>query len=63
MRSVLTSFIAGLIIAVVWGYFVDLRNGNITGFLIKVIGFPLALVFFDRMQVFFNKMWNSKKKE
>ncbi|TCP65645.1 hypothetical protein [Baia soyae] len=55
MRSVLQAFLAGLIIAAVWGYFTDLRHGNTTGFLIKIIIIPIGFVFVEMIQMLISK--------
>lgn len=37
----------GLLVAVVWGYFSDLKNGDIYWFIGRLIFMPLFMVFWD----------------
>ena len=39
--------LGGLLIAVIWGYFSDLRNGDIYWFIGRLFFMPLFIVFLD----------------
>ena len=39
--------LGGIVIAAVWGYFSDLKNGDIYWFIGRLFFMPLFIVFFD----------------
>lgn len=44
MKTILPPLIIGIIIASIWGYFSDLKNGDTTTFTIRILVVPTLLV-------------------
>ncbi|MDP9726514.1 hypothetical protein J2W44_005626 [Priestia aryabhattai] len=49
MKSALPPIIVGLLIASIWGYFADLRDGDVKLFIIRLIVVPLVLLILSKI--------------
>lgn len=47
--STLGPLITGLIVAIIWGYFSDLRDGDTQSFVIRIIIVPLFVLIISKL--------------
>ena len=49
MKGYVSAVLLGLIVAAIWGYFADLRNGQVEWFIGRLIFVPLVMVVVQRL--------------
>ena len=49
MKKYIPSVLIGLVVAAIWGYFIDLRNGQVEWFVGRLIFVPLVIVVVQRL--------------
>jgi hypothetical protein len=49
MKKYIPSVLVGLIVAAIWGYFVDLREGQVEWFVGRLVFVPLVIVIVQRL--------------
>jgi hypothetical protein len=51
MKTYIPAVLLGLLVALIWGYFADLRNGQVEWFFGRLVFIPFVLAMVQRVRV------------